>query len=226
MATYVNKIGPNKPLITYEELSKHTSRSDCWIAIRGRVVDVTPYLAEHPGSEDILLANAGTDATEEFNRKDGEGHTEYAFSLTEKFWVGNLDYNSPKVVPKTDASASRRMYSYKEVSMHNKEEDCWIVVNNKVYDVTSFLNEHPGGPLIIVDYAGGDATKAFVEQDHSESAKKMLEKYIVGNFDQSTVPTQLPAKTGAKNGGMSPGIIAIVVGLVLAAFYFIYQKNN
>lgn len=34
--------------------------------------------------------------------------------------------------------------SLEEVAKHNKESDCWIVVDNKVYDVTKFLSEHPG----------------------------------------------------------------------------------
>merc|ERR1712159_214386 len=142
-------------LITYEELSKHTSRSDAWIALNGKVINVTPYLAEHPGGEDILLANAGTDATREFNAKDGgEGHTEYAKSLTEKFYVGDLDLNSEKVEPKRETKTNLRKYTWAEIANHDKHEDCWVVVNDKVYDVTNFLNEHPGGPVIITEVSG------------------------------------------------------------------------
>lgn len=224
MATYVNKIGPNKPLITYEELSKHTSRSDCWIAIRGRIIDVTPYLAEHPGGEDILLANAGTDATHEFNTKDGEGHTDYAFSLSEKFWVGNLDTNSEKVVPKKSTDVKRKKYTYLEISKHNKEEDCWVIYKDKVYDVTEFLNEHPGGPVLITDHAGGDVTEPFDEQGHSSSAKQMLEKYLRGEVDTSSVKVAQAAK--AKSGGANPIVILIAVGLVLAVFYMVYQQGK
>lgn len=227
MATYVNKVGPNKPLITYEELAKHTSRSDCWLAIRGRVIDATPYLAEHPGSEDILIANAGTDATEEFNRKgEGEGHTDYAFSLTEKFWVGNLDYNSPKVVPTPEQLAARRKYTYREISKHNSEEDCWVIIHDKVYDVTSFLTEHPGGPILITDYAGFDATKAFDDQEHSESAKRMLAKYLVGGVDTSSPQVQASVASAAKKGGSNPIVLMLAVGLILAVFFMLYKNNN
>jgi len=49
--------GQPKKLITYEELVKHITRSDCWVSVEGKVMNVTKFLAEHPGGEDILLAN-------------------------------------------------------------------------------------------------------------------------------------------------------------------------
>lgn len=49
---------------------------------------------------------------------------------------------------------------------HNSAKDCWIVIHGKVYDVTSFLSEHPGGAKIILNYAGKDATPGF-EPIHS-----------------------------------------------------------
>ncbi len=38
-----------------------------------------------------------------------------------------------------------KTFTKEEVAKHNKAEDCWIIVHNKVYDVTKFLSEHPGG---------------------------------------------------------------------------------
>ncbi|KAG2186716.1 hypothetical protein INT44_002942 [Umbelopsis vinacea] len=48
-----------------------------------------------------------------------------------------------------------------EVAKHNTKDDLWIVIHGKVYDLTNFLPEHPGGPRIILKYAGQDATDAF-----------------------------------------------------------------
>ncbi|KAI8139565.1 FMN-dependent dehydrogenase-domain-containing protein [Fennellomyces sp. T-0311] len=48
-----------------------------------------------------------------------------------------------------------------EVSQHNTKDDLWVIIHGKVYDLTQFLPEHPGGQRIILKYAGQDATDAF-----------------------------------------------------------------
>ncbi|KIK70452.1 hypothetical protein GYMLUDRAFT_273869 [Collybiopsis luxurians FD-317 M1] len=53
------------------------------------------------------------------------------------------------------------MLSGKEVAQHNSRESCWIIVHGKVYDVTEFLDDHPGGSRIILKYAGKDATQEY-----------------------------------------------------------------
>lgn len=52
-------------------------------------------------------------------------------------------------------------YTAEEVAQHNKADDCWVIVKNVVMDVTSFLDNHPGGRESIVKYAGQDATESF-----------------------------------------------------------------
>ncbi|KAL8389087.1 hypothetical protein RB595_008799 [Gaeumannomyces hyphopodioides] len=48
-----------------------------------------------------------------------------------------------------------------DLSRHQSPRDCWIAVHSKVWDVTDFLSEHPGGPAILLQYAGKDATAAY-----------------------------------------------------------------
>ena len=50
------------------------------------------------------------------------------------------------------------LYTREEVSLHDKRDDCWIIVHGKVYDVTNWLSKHPGGGDVIFNYAGQDAT--------------------------------------------------------------------
>ncbi|KAL1707114.1 FMN-dependent dehydrogenase-domain-containing protein [Schizophyllum commune] len=52
-------------------------------------------------------------------------------------------------------------WTLEEVKKHNTRESCWVIIKNKVYDVTNFLNDHPGGAAIILKYAGRDATAAY-----------------------------------------------------------------
>merc|ERR1719421_555939 len=52
---------------TAEEVAKHNSKASCWVVLDGKVLDVTNFLADHPGGELAILTFAGKDATEEFN---------------------------------------------------------------------------------------------------------------------------------------------------------------
>jgi len=54
--------------------------------------------------------------------------------------------------------ASLPVYTWKEVGEHGERNDRWIVINNYVYDVTSWAKRHPGGEKIIGGYAGHDAS--------------------------------------------------------------------
>lgn|SRR3990167_2753147 len=91
--------------------------------------------------------------------------------------------------------ASDPIFSWEEISKHNSDTDCWVVVNGKVYDVTDFVDEHPGSFAPILTSAGKDATKAFVAKPHSKRAYTILEKYYKGIVDPSAAE---PSVTQAK----------------------------
>ena len=59
---------------------------------------------------------------------------------------------------KESATATRNYITWDEVKKHNKKTDCWVVVNNNVYDLTNFKKIHPGGHRVIQHYAGQDAS--------------------------------------------------------------------
>lgn len=59
--------------------------------------------------------------------------------------------------------------SIDEVKKHNKRKDCWVIFNNKVLDVSKYLNKHPGGDCII-KFAGSDITNIFNKYNHSKVA--------------------------------------------------------
>ncbi|KAJ3923381.1 glyoxylate dehydrogenase [Lentinula edodes] len=80
------------------------------------------------------------------------------------------------------------MLSAQTISEHASRDSCWIIVHGKVYDVTEFLDEHPGGSKIILKYAGNDATEAY-EPIHPPNAiidNLSSEKHL-GDVDPSTV---------------------------------------
>ncbi|KEF59263.1 L-lactate dehydrogenase (cytochrome) [Exophiala aquamarina CBS 119918] len=63
-----------------------------------------------------------------------------------------------------------------EVAKHNSRESCWVIVHGKAYDVTEFLPEHPGGPKIILKYAGKDATEEYEPIHPPDTLDKFLPK--------------------------------------------------
>ncbi|KAF7307037.1 hypothetical protein MIND_00496800 [Mycena indigotica] len=72
------------------------------------------------------------------------------------------------------------MFTLDQVAAHNKPTDCWVIIANRVYDVTDFLKEHPGGASIILKYAGKDATQAYAPIHPSDALEKNLppEKHL------------------------------------------------
>lgn len=68
-----------------------------------------------------------------------------------------------------------------EVSAHNTSSDCWMVIDGKVYDVTSFIPSHPGGATIIA-FCGLDASTAFAGQPMHSYATGLLPTYYIGDL--------------------------------------------
>ncbi|XP_073130989.1 cytochrome b5 [Henckelia pumila] len=91
-------------LYTMEEASEHDTREDCWVVIDGKVYDVTTYLEEHPGGDDILLEVTGKDATDEF---EDAGHSKTARELMGQFFIGELDPTVP-AIPKMEIASKKQ----------------------------------------------------------------------------------------------------------------------
>ncbi|KAJ2953793.1 hypothetical protein O0L34_g1421 [Tuta absoluta] len=69
-----------------------------------------------------------------------------------------------------------------EVSHHDSYNDCWVVIYDRVYDITTFFDEHPGGADIMLEYAGQDASTAFRSSGHSRMAMKALDRFQIGEL--------------------------------------------
>ena len=76
-------------VLTIEEVSKHSTKSDCWMVIDNKVLDLSPYTA-HP--DDSYVAYCGKEATQAFNDKGGKGqnHSQRAFGMLDSFAIGQL----------------------------------------------------------------------------------------------------------------------------------------
>lgn len=74
-----------------------------------------------------------------------------------------------------------------QVAQHNTPNNCWIIIHGNAYNVTNFLDQHPGGADVIIPYCGKDATTAFDTQggrrrgSHSSSAMQLLQTFLIGS---------------------------------------------
>merc|ERR1719313_2199059 len=78
-----------------------------------------------------------------------------------------------------------KVISMEEVAKHNTEGDCWSSTHGVVYDLTKFLEHHPGGSEVITVLAGKDSSEDFEDIGHSEEARKQGKDYIVGVLEGS-----------------------------------------
>ena len=75
-----------------------------------------------------------------------------------------------------------------EVERHNTPDDCWVVLNGKVYDLSIFQKGHPGGSKIITDHAGKDVSNLFNAVHPKDIVQKLLSpEACIGVLDESTV---------------------------------------
>lgn len=79
-------------------------------------------------------------------------------------------------------------FTLEEVSKHNSSDDCWMIFDDKVYEVTGFIPMHPGGEAILQG-CGKDATTLFETRPmgsgtpHSQNARDKRETYWIGDID-------------------------------------------
>ena len=69
-----------------------------------------------------------------------------------------------------------------ELEEHNQDGDIWVVLNGKVYDLSKFYQNHPGGSEIIRQNAGKDCTTTFEDAQHDAGSRKQLEEYVIGEY--------------------------------------------
>ncbi|KAE8297046.1 Cytochrome b5 Microsomal cytochrome b5 type A [Larimichthys crocea] len=126
-----------------------------------------------------------------------------------------------------------KYYTLEEIRVHNMSNDVWIIINDKVYDITSFLEEHPGGEEVLLEQAGGDATESFEDVGHSTDAREMLQQYYIGELnmdDRTKQPTKEvhdtnPGESSSWTMWLIPAITAVVVGIMYRYYMFEHKSS-
>ncbi|KAF9450943.1 cytochrome b5 [Macrolepiota fuliginosa MF-IS2] len=93
------------PTITIDDLRANKTRDKFYILIHGKVYDATKFLDEHPGGDEVILAEAGQDATEAF---EDVGHSDEARALLDGMFVGDFEQGSDTKIKSGAAEAQAK----------------------------------------------------------------------------------------------------------------------
>ncbi|KIV77759.1 hypothetical protein PV11_09540 [Exophiala sideris] len=80
------------------------------------------------------------------------------------------------------ASPQYVKFTRSQVAQHSTRGDTYVIIHNRVFDISAFVEEHPGGKEVLLDVAGQDASEAFEDVEHSVEARKLLASFEVGKI--------------------------------------------
>lgn len=95
----------------------------------------------------------------------------------------------------SSSRSSAQTYSAADVAMHDNENDCWTIINQNVYDITSYIPRHAGGDEILLA-CGVEGTSLFENRTssngdkigsgtpHSQNAESQLASLQIGSISE------------------------------------------
>ncbi|XP_062235184.1 cytochrome b5 [Platichthys flesus] len=117
-----------------------------------------------------------------------------------------------------------RLFRLSEIQEQNSFKSTWIILHHKVYDVTKFLEEHPGGEEVLREQAGGDATESFEDIGHSSDAREMASSMVIGEVHpddreqlvqpEETLVTTVKDQTSWWSSWLIPSLVAAILTLI------------
>eukprot|EP00931_Biecheleriopsis_adriatica_P023588 TRINITY_DN14868_c0_g1_i1.p1 TRINITY_DN14868_c0_g1~~TRINITY_DN14868_c0_g1_i1.p1 ORF type:complete len:553 (+),score=87.03 TRINITY_DN14868_c0_g1_i1:97-1755(+) len=116
-------------------------------------------------------------------------NTDKSLTFREEEGVAKLVPVVPE--PSAKAKAPLARYTMAEVAKHNSRESIWIIVDERVYDLTKYIDKHPGGPLMIENMAGKDCTDVFANYHSARIYKHMLPPMLIGEATDVKVPAHV-----------------------------------
>nr|XP_058905993.1 cytochrome b5-like [Kogia breviceps] len=75
-----------------------------------------------------------------------------------------------------------KYYTVEEIQKHNYSKSTWLMLHYKAYNLTKFLEEHPGGEEVLREQVGGDAAENFEDVGHSIDARELSKTFIIGEL--------------------------------------------
>jgi cytochrome b involved in lipid metabolism len=85
------------------------------------------------------------------------------------------------IVTSGNSTTTQSGYTMAKVAQHNNASSCWAAINGNVYDLTAWINQHPGGPERILSICGTDGSAAFNGQHAGQSQPaNILKNFLLG----------------------------------------------
>uniref|UniRef100_A0A098M0U6 Cytochrome b5 n=1 Tax=Hypsiglena sp. JMG-2014 TaxID=1550645 RepID=A0A098M0U6_9SAUR len=122
-------------------------------------------------------------------------------------------------------------YTLEEVKKHNHSQSTWIIIHRRIYDLSKFLEEHPGGEEVLREQAGGDATESFEDVGHSTDARTLSETFIIGelhpdDWEKVENPTGSYITTvDSKASSWTNWVIPAIAAIIVALMYRLYMSE-
>uniref|UniRef100_A0A8C8RDH8 Cytochrome b5 n=1 Tax=Pelusios castaneus TaxID=367368 RepID=A0A8C8RDH8_9SAUR len=124
-----------------------------------------------------------------------------------------------------------RYYRLEEIQARNHSQSTWILLHHRIYDVTKFLEEHPGGEEVLREQAGGDATESFEDVGHSTDARTLSDSFIIGELhpddrDKIQKPMETLITTVESNSSLwTNWVIPAIAAIIVALMYHFYVSE-
>ncbi|XP_077375177.1 cytochrome b5 type B [Festucalex cinctus] len=122
-----------------------------------------------------------------------------------------------------------KYYTLEDIQAHNLSNDIWLIIHDKVYDVTTFLEEHPGGEEVLLEQAGADATESFEDVGHSTDAREMLQQFYIGELHiddrNNEKPTDVDVTSGESSNSWTTWLIPAIAATVIGVLYRFYVSS-
>jgi len=120
----------------------------------------------------------------------------------------------------------KRIITLEELKEHSTAKSCWCAIHDKVYDITKFLEEHPGGEEVLLEAAGGYATEPFEDVGHSTDARELMEQYEIGELPEEEREAKSPSSQvsypegdGGQGSAFTSYILPLGLALLAAVLY-------
>ncbi|XP_003742686.1 cytochrome b5 [Galendromus occidentalis] len=124
-------------------------------------------------------------------------------------------------------------YSLEDVAKHNEKSSCWLVIHEGIYDVTKFMEEHPGGEEVLLEQGGRESTEVFEDVGHSTDARELMAKYKIGDLcDEDKAKIKKVAEKSKfpepsqSEGSLSAWVVPTAIALGATSLYHLFLKHQ